>query len=502
MSNNPSCSDAQVRRVIDAFAVRHICRAGTYAYVGTQRLLTRTLQSWHNLSLAKQFLLAGGFVAAVAAAGVGMVVNDLIVDAVTRNSAATTAQYVDSVIAPILPDMRSAQALDDTVSRALDETLGQGALGQRLLSFRLWRADGTILYSNEKNLVGKKFEPNPDLQKAFSGVMVANFDDVDDEESERERRFEKPLLEIYNPVLQPWSGDVVAVSEFYEVADGLATSLQHARLLSWLAVVGFTLTFFLALSAIVLRGSRTIEGQRHILSERIRELSLLLEQNKALRDRVQKASQRTTALNESYLRRIGADLHDGPAQLIAYASLRLDSDKLANPATPPELLEAEITSIRTSLADAMTEIRTICSGLVLPQIETGTVSEIARRAVRSHEQRTGTNVQLRISGDTTALPLSAKICIYRFIQEALSNAFRHGGGLGQAVSAQCEGDEVVIEISDSGSGFDPLDVRPGSLGIAGLRERIESLGGRFELASSSNGTTLRMSLSMLEMEKA
>lgn len=454
------------------------------------------------MSLAKQFLLAGGFVAAVASAGVGMLVNDLIVDAVTRNSAATTAQYVDSVIAPILPDMRSARTLDDTVSRALDETLGQGALGQRLLSFRLWRADGTILYANEKSLVGRTIEPNPDLRKAFSGVMVANFDEVDDEAGIRERSLGKPLLEIYNPVLQPWSGDVVAVSEFYEVADGLSASLQHARLLSWLAVVGFTLTFFLVLSAIVLRGSRTIDGQRHILRERIRELSLLLEQNKALRDRVQKASQRTTALNESYLRRIGADLHDGPAQLIAYASLRLDSDKLTNPATPPELIEAEIASIRTSLADAMAEIRTICSGLVLPQIETGTVSKIVRRAVRSHEQRTGTKVELNISGDATALPLSAKICIYRFIQEGLTNAFRHGGGIGQAVSARCSDDEVRIEISDRGTGFDPRDIRPGSLGIAGLRERIESLGGRFELASSRQGTTLSMSLGMLEMEKA
>jgi signal transduction histidine kinase len=332
--------------------------------------------------------------------------------------------------------------------------------------------------------------------------MVANFDEVDDEAGIRERSLGKPLLEIYNPVLQPWSGDVVAVSEFYEVADGLSASLQHARLLSWLAVVGFTLTFFLVLSAIVLRGSRTIDGQRHILRERIRELSLLLEQNKALRDRVQKASQRTTALKESYLRRIGADLHDGPAQLIAYASLRLDSDKLTNPATPPELIEAEIASIRTSLADAMAEIRTICSGLVLPQIETGTVSEIVRRAVRSHEQRTGTKVELNISGDATALPLSAKICIYRFIQEGLTNAFRHGGGVGQAVSARCSDDEVRIEISDRGTGFDPRDIRPGSLGIAGLRERIESLGGRFELASSRQGTTISMSLGMLEMEKA
>jgi hypothetical protein len=70
---------------------------------------------------------------------VGTVVTELIEQAVTRNSAATTALYVDSVIAPILPDLTTTEQLDDSVEHALDETLGQGALGRRLMSFRLWR---------------------------------------------------------------------------------------------------------------------------------------------------------------------------------------------------------------------------------------------------------------------------------------------------------------------------------------------------------------------------
>lgn len=74
-----------------------------------------------------------------------------------------------------------------------------------------------------------------------------------------ERSFGEPLLEIYNPVLQPWSGQVVAVSEFYEVADGLEQSLEGARLKSWQAAAGFTIVFLLLLSAIVFRGSRVVE---------------------------------------------------------------------------------------------------------------------------------------------------------------------------------------------------------------------------------------------------
>ena len=86
----------------------------------------------------------------------------------TRNSAAATALYVDSIIAPLLPDMQTSQTLDDSVAHALDETLGQGALGRRLVSFRLWRRDGTILYANDPELRGKRFEPNRNLKAAWT----------------------------------------------------------------------------------------------------------------------------------------------------------------------------------------------------------------------------------------------------------------------------------------------------------------------------------------------
>src|ERR1700754_3141501 len=104
------------------------------------------MKRWNAQSLALQFLVTGGCVSVIAMLAVGIFVSHSIENAVTRNSAATTALYVDSVIAPLLPDMRSAQPLDDTITRALDETLDQGALGQRLMSFRLWRSDGTVLY--------------------------------------------------------------------------------------------------------------------------------------------------------------------------------------------------------------------------------------------------------------------------------------------------------------------------------------------------------------------
>jgi signal transduction histidine kinase len=461
-------------------------------------LLTR----WNSQSLARQFLLIGGLVSVGAMILIGAFVAGLIESAVTRNSAAATALYVDSVIAPILPDMQTNQMLDDTATHALDETLGQGALGSRLMSFRLWRSDGLVLYSNDKALMGKHFAVNEDLKTAFAGKMVANFNKIDDAESKTELASGKPLLEIYNPILQPWSGKVVAVSEFYEIADEFQDSLDQARLRSWLAVAFFTLAFFLVLSAIVFRGSKTIDRQRRDLKQRVSELTDLLVQNKTLHTRVQRASQRAAALNESYLRRIGADLHDGPAQLMAFAALRLDSDILIDPAVSGDTREREVMAIKDSLEEAMREIRNICNGLVLPHIETADLPEILQWAVKAHEYRTGSSVDLSMSSAPVQLEPTAKICIYRFVQEALNNGFRHGGGINQKVAETLRGERVVVEVADSGPGFDPTAISHAGIGLAGLKDRVESLGGRFTIETSKRGTRVRMSLSINLMEQA
>jgi signal transduction histidine kinase len=458
------------------------------------------LSRWNARSLAAQFLLTGGLVSIAVMFLVGLLLTRLIEDVVIHNSGAASALYVDSVVAPLLPDMQQQGVLDDVSARALDETLGQGALGRRLVSFKLWRSDGTVLYSNEKELVGKTFPMNDKLRQAFAGSLVARYAVAGDPESPKEQALGKPLMEIYNPVLQPWSGQAVAVLEFYETAGGLQQSLSQAQLTTWLVVSGLSVAFFLVLSAIVLRGSRTIDAQRTALRARVDQLTSLLNENQALQRRLQRASQRAAALNESYLRSIGADLHDGPAQHIAYASLRLDSDLLVDPSTSPEVREKELSWIRSSLAEALTEIRNICQGLVLPQIEKASVREIIERVVDAHQRKTGTMVEVTIDEDDPELTPAIKSCIYRFVQEALNNAYRHGGGIDQAVRAVLRDGQSRIEVCDRGEGFDPTEVRPSSIGLIGLRERVDSLGGEFDVKTGKGGTTLAIAFHQMAGE--
>lgn len=441
-------------------------------------------------SLAFQFFAVGGLVSLVAMVLIGMVVTSLIERAVTRNAAATTALYVDSVIAPLLPDMQTHSTLDDVVQRALDETLGQGALGGRLAAMRLWRRDGTVLYAEDDTLIGRRFEPTPGLKRAFTGEMVANynrFDEIDNGSG----RPAGPLLEIYNPILQPWSGEVVAVIEFYEHAQDLEAALANARLRSWLAIAAATAVFFLVLSIIVFRGSRTIDRQAHELKDKVAELT-------ALHQRVKGATQRATSLNERFLRRLGADLHDGPAQLVALASLRLDSGLVQTSSTGGDAREQELQSIRANLEEALQEIRSICHGLVLPHIETEGLSEVVNRAIDAYERRTGTRVERRLEDVSCNIPLSQRICVYRFLQEALNNGFRHCRGASQIVSMAVDEQRLSISVSDDGQGFDPEKLPADNIGIAGMRERIEILGGSFVLESSGAGTTVMMTLDIEE----
>ena len=461
-------------------------------------MLEDFLRRWSKLSLALQFLVAGGVGLLAVMLVVGLWVTSQIRQGVTRNSAATTALYVDSVIAPLLPDMRKSRELSDSVKRALDETLDQGALGKRLASFKLWRRDGTILYAKDTTLIGKVYEPNANLVAAFGGNVVAQYNNLDDDAESRDeqRTATGPLLEIYNPVREPWSGEVVAVSEIYEVAEDFETTLNVALWQSWLVVAGATAAALALLSGIVFRGSRTIQSQRAALEAKIAELRALLSQNSSLRQRVQHASRRATAINERYLRRIGADLHDGPAQLVALAALRVGSPLLLDPAASAEQRQAEVAGIHSTLGEAMSEIRGICNGLVLPQIESAAVPDILRLAVAEHERRTGTSVSLTLPSRLPELGPSEKISIYRFVQEGLNNAFRHGKGRNQAVKAGIKAGKLFVEVLDGGPGFDPA--RTEGLGLAGLRERIESIGGHFETLSGPQGTRLVITLSVEE----
>jgi hypothetical protein len=121
------------------------------------RLIQTLSDRWNGLSLALQYGIAGGVVLACAMVAVGFWVTRVIEDSIKSNAASATALYVDSVIAPLLPELREDKPLDAGVEQALNEVLLQGALGDRLASFKIWRRDGRVLYALDAAIIGQHF---------------------------------------------------------------------------------------------------------------------------------------------------------------------------------------------------------------------------------------------------------------------------------------------------------------------------------------------------------
>jgi signal transduction histidine kinase len=252
------------------------------------------------------------------------------------------------------------------------------------------------------------------------------------------------------------------------------------------------------LVAIVADASREIVANRCAARDCHALRVQLAEQNAELRRQIEDSHHRALEIHDKVLRRVGVELHDGPAQLISLALLRLDS---LDPERAPngdaaldtgERVRADYERIRGALQEALAEIRCMAAGLTLPELSGVSPSDTLRLAVRNHERRTATQVACEVEGLPQDVPAPIKSCLYRFAQEALYNAYRHAGGNGQRVRGQRCGDTIEVEVADAGPGFEPGSAIFGNrLGLLGMRERVASLGGTLEIVSRPGaGTSL------------
>lgn len=222
------------------------------------------------------------------------------------------------------------------------------------------------------------------------------------------------------------------------------------------------------------------------------ELKDLLGQNETLRMRLQKSSVEFSTSNEMILQRIGADLHDGPAQMLSFALMRLHKFTPDTAAKPDGDRPEDLQRIRDALQSTLREVRGISSGLVLPELETLSLAETIFLSIGAHEERSDTTVSFDIGELPNMVSRPMKVCAYRFFQEGLANAWRHAGGRAQRAEARIVGDELVLRVSDKGDGIsDATGAWGRGLGLPGLRGRVEAIGGTFDLQSAAGkGTTI------------
>lgn len=445
-----------------------------------------------RMTPAQRFMLASLLILLCGMAGIGWWISSQIERSVLNRAAFTTALYIDSFISESLQVLATSDSLPPESAAEIERLLNNTTLGQEVVAFKVWGPGGRVVYSDDPALVGQVFPVGEELQASWDGRISADFSNLEDAENVRERARADRLLEIYSPVRFHGSGAVIAVAEFYHRVDELEAMIAEAQQRSWLIVLAVTMTMYLLLGGYVQSASATIVRQAGELRAQVARLEELLAQNEELHERVRRAAARSANYNERFLRRISAELHDGPAQYLGLAILRLDRvaaacERLDEPGRALD----DVGQITNALNQAMQEVRSISAGLGLPQLDQLATSEVVARAVRAHERRTGTRVDMRI-GDIPESPCQAtKITVYRVVQEGLSNAFRHAGGAGQRVEVRGANDRIHLWVADEGPGFAPPP--PGEwgehMGLAGMRERVESLGGEFSILSQPGGGT-------------
>jgi signal transduction histidine kinase len=454
-----------------------------------------------RLSPAQRFMLGSLVILVVGMTAVGAWVSRQIEDGVVHRTAANTALYVDSLIAPPLQDLADAAWLSPEAVDRLDWLLEDTPLGREVAVFQVWDSDGHIVYSTEPALVGHQAPVEGDLAVAFAGGVAASLGELEGEDRLPADEVPSDLIEIYSPVRSGGTNEIIAVAEFYYAADALQQDIASAQRRSWLVVGGATVIIYVLLATFIVRVSNTVRRQQVALANQVTRLTELLHQNDELHARVRGAAARTAALNERFLRRFSVELHDGPAQDISLALLRLDNVAARAAGSLADgdrtAIERELEVIQTSLRRSLQEVRATASGLLLPHLGSLTVAQTIEHVVRGHQRRTGVAPRLDLRDLPERAPLAVKIALYRIVQEALNNAWRHAPGAAVSISLTGTDGGLRLEIADDGPGFDAaaMNGAEDQLGLFGMRERAESLGGEFRLTSGpGDGTRLTATL--------
>lgn len=201
---------------------------------------------------------------------------------------------------------------------------------------------------------------------------------------------------------------------------------------------------------------------------------------------------RILSVTEEELSRIILDIHDGPVQyLFAAMSLltRIQHQLDAQPC-PDLALKSTIDQVTGMVETSLHEIKSFLGTFRPPEFQRRSLFSIIRGLVIQHEEFTATTVDLSVDNlpEDTALPV--KIALYRILQEALSNAYRHAHADRQWVRLWGEDDLICLEVEDRGAGFEPPELdgplateRVEHIGLRGMRDRVALLGGTFQLTS-------------------
>lgn len=202
---------------------------------------------------------------------------------------------------------------------------------------------------------------------------------------------------------------------------------------------------------------------------------------------------------ERRLNRLRFDLHDGPQQEVHLLAqdLRLFREQLRpmiedHPDRDRAL--GRLDDLQAQLVALDTDLRRLSTAARSRLVEGSLADELAQLTDAFH-QRTGIAPRTQVAGSIDALTDSQQIAVLSIVRESLSNIRRHTEADHVEITIDAGEESIVVEVRDDGGGFAPevdapAAARSGHLGLVGMRERTEMLGGRTEIQSAPGGPTV------------
>jgi two-component system, NarL family, sensor histidine kinase UhpB len=218
------------------------------------------------------------------------------------------------------------------------------------------------------------------------------------------------------------------------------------------------------------------------------------------RRRLREVAARALNASEEERRRISLELHDDASQRLAAILMRL---RIARSVEDGEVKDMMLEEVRRELAETADGLRRYAQGLRPPALDELGLGPAIESHVRHVAETAAMPVEVRTEGVGRLESPEAELALYRIIQEAITNALRHSRARRIGVSVERKHDAVMATVTDDGVGFDAeaiLRAPTGEhgLGLFGMRERAEYVGGRVAIVSTpGKGTTVRAAVPVL-----
>jgi len=209
---------------------------------------------------------------------------------------------------------------------------------------------------------------------------------------------------------------------------------------------------------------------------------------------LRRLSNRPVQAQEGERRALSRELHDEVGQMMTALGIELGNIEDLRGNSDVEAFQLRLEDAKRLNADAMRAIRDLAMGLRPSMLDDLGLEAALEWQGREFSRHTGVPATVRVEGALDGLSDSQRTCIYRVVQEALTNCARHAKASNVLVSVTAKGKEVAVVVQDDGVGFSSRSSMRG-LGLLGIQERVSALEGKVKISSEPmRGTTIRVSL--------